>query len=222
MTGFQYGCCLNATSILEWTGDSLIEVFNKEYEIVEIATINEKRYINGSRWLSEVYGGYGHEEAPYYFMSFVPKEFRLLGDGMKVDSILTQQMNLTAPTVEDSVDVYNATVVHVKYLSKDFLISKELESSLSEKSFGILSLVKVTDDYLNRFTKEELRIARNEIFAFKGYKFNTYDLSEYFKKESWYEPVSSNSDSIYETLSEIEKFNINLIREKEITVGNKK
>ncbi|MCB7059824.1 YARHG domain-containing protein, partial [Eggerthella lenta] len=37
-------------------------------------------------------------------------------------------------------------------------------------------------------TAEELRIARNEIYARHGRWFKSEDLNRYFRKKSWYEP----------------------------------
>ncbi|WP_430811652.1 MULTISPECIES: YARHG domain-containing protein [unclassified Carboxylicivirga] len=221
LTGFQYGCCLNTTSILEYTGDSIKEVFNREFEVEDIRVINGKRYVIGRQWLSEDYGGFGIEEAPYYFMSIAPKEYRTLNEKMNVDSAMTQKANLIVPMVEEHIDIYNATLVHINRFNKDLLISKELESSLYNREYGIVSLVKLNNDYLENYSKNELRIIRNEIFAYKGYKFNSKDLKEYYAKNNWYKPFTNNSDSIFRTLSDIEKYNIELIRKIEKTVGNK-
>ncbi len=44
----------------------------------------------------------------------------------------------------------------------------------------------VTSADLDRLTKEELRLARNEIYARRGRKFNDQMLQQYFNSKSWY------------------------------------
>ena len=53
---------------------------------------------------------------------------------------------------------------------------------------------------------------RNEIFARYGYRFSSPRLKEYFGAKEWYSPREDNVDNY---LTEIEKYNIALIREAE-------
>jgi hypothetical protein len=46
----------------------------------------------------------------------------------------------------------------------------------------------LTSDELRRLSKEDLRIARNEIFARRGRYFNSPDLTQRFSKFAWYAP----------------------------------
>jgi uncharacterized caspase-like protein len=46
----------------------------------------------------------------------------------------------------------------------------------------------LTSDDLRRLSKEDLRIARNEIFARRGRYFNSPDLTQRFSKFAWYAP----------------------------------
>ncbi|MGZ2371686.1 YARHG domain-containing protein [Ancylomarina sp. YFZ004] len=61
---------------------------------------------------------------------------------------------------------------------------------------------------LNEFSKQELRLMRNEIFADYGYQFNSKDLKNYFNSESWYHPKHKIVQS---RLSMVEKINIKTI-----------
>ena len=56
-------------------------------------------------------------------------------------------------------------------------------------------------------TLEQLVLARNEIFARKGYRFNDPGLQAYFDGKSWYEPREQ-----IEPLNPVEKHNVELIR----------
>lgn len=60
------------------------------------------------------------------------------------------------------------------------------------------------------FRPEELRILRNEIYARRGYIFNSKDLTEYFTAFEWYQPRHKGKE-IDSHLSEIDKHNIQVI-----------
>ena len=60
-------------------------------------------------------------------------------------------------------------------------------------------------------TKEQLRLARNEIYARHGYVFQSEDLQTYFSSKSWYQQEPDFDGS----LNEVEKENINFIKERE-------
>lgn len=76
----------------------------------------------------------------------------------------------------------------------------------------------LTQEDLIGLTKEELRLARNEIYARNGYDFTGTDLEEYFAAQDWYTPLYSAEDfgaRDTELLSEIELANLELIRAAE-------
>ncbi len=65
-------------------------------------------------------------------------------------------------------------------------------------------------------TASELRLARNEIYARHGRKFNDSTLQSYFNSCSWYKVKSSyNYSNDASNLNSIEKKNVNLIKEYE-------
>lgn len=95
---------------------------------------------------------------------------------------------------------------------KVYSFEKELGSTasgdfiLSESGFRQISMQDISS-----LSPEELRIARNEIYARHGYIFESEDLQMYFSNKAWYYP-----DSFYDgTLSEIEKYNVDLIKMRE-------
>jgi hypothetical protein len=73
---------------------------------------------------------------------------------------------------------------------------------------GILEI-----ESLISFSKDELRLLRNMIYAKYGYKFNSNELNNYFSKFNWYQSAESNVDN---ALTEIDKKNIALIQEIEL------
>lgn len=70
---------------------------------------------------------------------------------------------------------------------------------------------RLTSAELNLLTKEQLRIARNEIYARHGHIFQTKDMQDYFLKQSWY-----RENPYYKgELNDIEAYNVELIKSKE-------
>lgn len=66
--------------------------------------------------------------------------------------------------------------------------------------------------YLGRFSKDQLRLMRNEILARHGWKFQAKDLQEYFGSQPWYKPGNDNKAI---KLNVIEQLNIQLIKSEE-------
>lgn len=79
--------------------------------------------------------------------------------------------------------------------------------------YTILSSRRLTEEDLSGLSKEELRIARNEIYARHGYIFKSADLREYFKSKSWYQEVFSSTTQF--DLNEYEHYNVDFIKRHE-------
>lgn len=78
--------------------------------------------------------------------------------------------------------------------------------------------VEIAEEQLSDLGKEQLRIARNEIFARHGRRFDSTELQQYFEAKSWYVPryTAEEFEKIqYDVLSDIERRNIKLIAEME-------
>jgi hypothetical protein len=119
----------------------------------------------------------------------------------------------------------NATVAKTMDQSKDNDVenndqvshdqpSTEQKSSNPSSSDYILPAsdkkVMSEGDVVN-LTKEQLRLARNEIYARHGYVFKSQDLQTYFSNKSWY-----HSDPAFEgSLNEVEKENVNFLKARE-------
>lgn len=74
------------------------------------------------------------------------------------------------------------------------------------------SLKVLTSSDLSGFSKRELKIMRNEIFARHGYIFKTDDMKKHFASKQWYEPKYNDVNNM---LTEIEKQNIRTIQQLE-------
>ncbi|WP_066067117.1 YARHG domain-containing protein [Neobacillus soli] len=71
---------------------------------------------------------------------------------------------------------------------------------------------RLTESEVAALTVEQLRLARNEIYARHGYIFDSADLRSYFSKKSWYFEDASYDGT---TVNEIEKYNVELIKSRE-------
>jgi len=80
------------------------------------------------------------------------------------------------------------------------------------RDYPFISKRKLDFEKIHEYNSRELRIMRNEIFAVHVYVFNSPDLSEYFGNKKWYTPISKR---VVNNLSEIEKYNVRLILERE-------
>lgn len=73
----------------------------------------------------------------------------------------------------------------------------------------------ITEEELEKFSEQEILIARNEIYARHGRQFNNQELSAYFSAKDWYQPTVSGEDFTEEYASdvfnEIEIVNISTI-----------
>lgn len=85
-------------------------------------------------------------------------------------------------------------------------------SDHSKGRFCIASERLLNTGLLAHYSREALRLMRNEILARHGYTFKSQELSDYFFKQDWYEPTGDN-DGI--KLSTIEELNISLIKAEE-------
>ncbi len=69
------------------------------------------------------------------------------------------------------------------------------ESSGTVGTFGVLSVRPVRTRELRHLTSWELRVARNEIFARRGFQFEGGPLGPYFESEPWYTPLPGDAAS---------------------------
>ena len=65
------------------------------------------------------------------------------------------------------------------------------------------------------WSKDRLCILRNTIYARHGYRFSRDDLFQHFSSFSWYTPRTSDAAAVYNSFSDIEKYNIDFIKRYE-------
>ena len=79
----------------------------------------------------------------------------------------------------------------------------------------LLSERKLTYSDLDFKSKKELELMRNSIYARYGYRFKRDDLFQYFSRFSWYNPTTSDMSTVYNSMSDVEKYNVEFIKKYE-------
>lgn len=84
------------------------------------------------------------------------------------------------------------------------------ETKAGDYIFNDSSNVKLTDAQLSSLSRENLALARNEIYARHGYIFQTEPYKSYFGNKTWYKanPTFKGSD---DEINEIERYNVQLL-----------
>lgn len=107
--------------------------------------------------------------------------------------------------VDVTIGAKNTAVAQETEPARDYIIADSYTRAL-------------TTDELTTLTREELQIARNEILARHGRKFEDENMKMYFESKSWYSGTiePTEFDAYYDSiLSEVEKANIQLIQSVE-------
>lgn len=120
------------------------------------------------------------------------------------------------PDVEDEGDVVIDEETEEEPPVVDEEDTTEVETEDSEYILPNSDTVRLTKSDLQGLSKEELRLARNEIFARHGMIFGVADLDAYFGAKSWYKPTVAYDD-FYDVvdMSMIEEANLVLISQVE-------
>ena len=80
----------------------------------------------------------------------------------------------------------------------------------------------LTESEINQLSADELYLARNANYAIHGYRFNNSELRDFFDPQPWFKAVNTTPADIEAKWTTIEKDNINLIRERERQLSQKK
>lgn len=94
--------------------------------------------------------------------------------------------------------------------------SDDGDSDDDEYIFADSDSRKLKKSEIEGMSKDELRLARNELYARHGYIFQDNGLQEYFESKSWYEPSIKSSDfNDAKIFNKYEIANRNLIKKVE-------
>lgn len=157
---------------------------------------------------------YATTKVSYREQQLTEKEFAKIPSKVEVTSPYTETVN-----IEVNSEIVQSSV----YAQQDEEQEAESEDD-SEYIFADSNERYLEKDEIYDLTQEEMRIARNEIYARLGRTFSDESLQEYFESKSWYEPLYTTEefdafgDHIF---NEYEFYNKNLIAEIEKELGYK-
>lgn len=164
---------------------------------------------------------YGFEDTIYVtYTRKSPNESRILEDdiitlwGISNDTISYETVlgsSLTIPYVEAA---YIEQGVHPQIYGGDYNSGNEMAWEAGY-ILPYSDTVYLTDADVMYLSDVDLRLARNEIYARHGRMFTSEDLQVYFGSQSWYIPSIPADGFTDEMLSEVEKYNVDLIKSYE-------
>lgn len=99
---------------------------------------------------------------------------------------------------------YSSAAGQAYFFQEDFTNIR----ALGDDILPVSSLRTITEKDLEQLSPAELALARNEIYARHGKRFNTPEYQEYFDARSWYAPDAAFQE---ERLSAVERHNASLI-----------
>ncbi|MCR5232634.1 MAG: protein kinase [Lachnospiraceae bacterium] len=157
----------------------------------------------------------------------------LVGEDTKVFNEIINTLNIDGAHTEDLSGVDTTNTYKIPRNSDTgssgdgYLFSDSSERLLTQADIDDLYR-RVENAYaqensgndVNYYMAMVLCYARNEIFARNGRKFSSSELQEYFNGMEWYEPRYDAKEFDYVNLTEIEKKNVDFIKEQEKTYGN--
>lgn len=209
--GWQYASSPGNISIIDLTNGNIKPLFNKLFEFISLEDIdnNNVKEIIGLSFYRETccYSdsvSWGFTYMPYHVL-------KIEKDTVQIDLHLTEEYNYKNYVGYFGTD-YDQ---EMRYLTVEPYTDYKFEPYfLFEKyrDFPKSSLEFLTKEELKNYSKSELRLLRNEIFAFHGYIFSSQDLKDYFSKKDWYKPAYKD---VNHRLNKFEKANIKLIKELE-------
>lgn len=139
-------------------------------------------------------------------------------NGGKTSSSTGQETLIPYEKVGDKLNDYGKQLMAAAQKSEDEAVNATTQPDyiFPESNTGYL-----TGGALLEADPSMLRLARNEIYARHGRKFDAADLQEYFNSKSWYHAETSPADFKEDVLNEMEKKNLELIKTAESQLPDK-
>ncbi|MDY5181272.1 YARHG domain-containing protein [Butyribacter sp.] len=132
--------------------------------------------------------------------------------------IKDMENDVTSEESSEDLDYYDDSDLSEDDYDSDLDEDSDNYSDSSEENEYVLpdsAKRKLKKSDLKGLSKEELRIARNEIYARHGRMFDDKKLQKYFDSQSWYEGTVPASEFSEDVLSSVEKKNVAFIRQFE-------
>ncbi|MBP1745016.1 MAG: domain/zinc-ribbon domain [Firmicutes bacterium] len=135
----------------------------------------------------------------------------VFGNQWYKDYFTSQSWYAPNPEFKGSFEELNQyEVYNVQLIQKYEAVFEESASYILPDS----STRYLAESEISSLSKEQLALARNEIFARHGYLFQTQKYADYFNSKSWY-VQNPNFSGDLEELNAYEQYNINLIQKAE-------
>ena len=132
--------------------------------------------------------------------------------------IKDMENDVTSEESSEDLDYYDDSDLSEDDYDSDLDEDSDNYSDSSEENEYVLpdsAKRKLKKSDLKGLSIEELRIARNEIYARHGRMFDDKNLQKYFDSQSWYEGTVPASEFPEDVLSSVEKKNVAFIRQFE-------
>ena len=139
---------------------------------------------------------------------------KVIGSGRKAKGYFYAKCPDFDSTTDIQAELGDAVII-IKNADTEIVSTDDMQESEKDYIIPDSSTRYLSVDDLAGLSKEELKLARNEIFARHGRIFNDPDLQSYFEAQPWYTGTISADDFSDDMLSDIERDNIALIRSYE-------
>ena len=147
-------------------------------------------------------------------VSYNPRQEDVVDNRQNAEN-MTEKVTVQEKNTRKEEDVYTGIQEENTYVQDN---SQEEEMQMEALSDYILpdsSTRILADSEVQSLTREELRLARNEIYARHGRRFEDQNLQDYFEQKVWYVGSIDPKDFKESWLSNIEKQNIKTIEKYE-------
>lgn len=127
--------------------------------------------------------------------------------------IIDKKINTIKKNGEFIDEILNETYRYYRIDKNGKIIEMSTNEHCSDnRKHKMFSVRIIEKEVLKKYSSDELRIIRNEIFADYGYIFKSIDLNKYFSEKDWYNPRYRD---VSDKLSDVERWNIKIILENE-------
>ncbi len=165
-------------------------------------------YVSGSRSAADAADGYGPADGDESYMEEVPAE------GYGQDAVGEGTLAQDSEIADEGTAAQNAGETGEETEVEAADAAGAADYVLPESSVRYLERAD-----LENLTAEQLRIARNEIYARHGRLFDDEQLQEYFNGKEWYNGTISPADFSEDMLNDFERENTYTITDYEVEMG---
>lgn len=116
---------------------------------------------------------------------------------------------------EEIDDLSIEEIEDINKLDKQTPVTENMGEKTEQYICPQSDIKKLTVKQVKKLSKAKRRLAKNEIYARNGRKFNDQNLQEYFDNQDWYVGVIEPEDFDESVFNKIEKYNVKLLAKYE-------